>query len=92
MAMPAVPGTRLVVRQPELGLGGLKRILASLRRTSSSFAAGTFLSGSAQQAPSTFTSVSSGVPAGHPVAKKTRSRSMRWRRTSRPRVQAPGER
>src|SRR5215218_7454342 len=43
----------------------------------------------AQRWPSTRTSVPIGVPAGHQVEKKARSRSLRLRRINRPRVHKP---
>src|ERR671916_1864499 len=43
----------------------------------------------AQRWPSTRTSLSSGVPAGHQVEKNARSSSLRLRRISRPRVHRP---
>src|SRR3954467_7962554 len=43
----------------------------------------------AQRRPSTLTSVSAGVPAGHQVEKEAGSPSVRLRRISRPRVQRP---
>ena len=44
----------------------------------------------AQRCPSTATRISIPVPAGHQVAKKASSPSVRLRRTSRPRVHGPG--
>src|SRR3712207_4326081 len=43
----------------------------------------------AQRSPSTRTSVSTGVPAGHQVEKNAKSSSERLRRISRPRVHKP---
>src|SRR6202051_5018499 len=68
VAMPPMPGSALVVIEPELVFGGLKAVLDRPRW------------------PSTATSVSMDVPAGHHVVKKARSPSSMRRRIRRPRV------
>src|SRR5664279_4465983 len=57
VAMPPMPGSALVVIEPELVFRGLKAVLDRHRW------------------PSTATSVSMDVPAGHQVVKKARSPS-----------------
>src|SRR6266853_5827022 len=64
--------------------------LLSLCSSPNSFLAVSKLSSIAHRWPSTATSVSIDVPAGHQVVKKARSPSAIWRRISRPRVQRPG--
>src|ERR1700694_1188195 len=63
--------------------------LLSLLSRPNSFFAVSKLSSIAHRWPSTATSVSMDVPAGHQVVKKARSPSAIWRRISRPRVHRP---
>ena len=68
MTVPAVPGPGFVVVQPKLGLGDLEGFLDPLRSYSPRYRAWN-LGCSAQRWPSTATSVSIVVPAGHQVEK-----------------------
>src|SRR3979409_996673 len=63
--------------------------LLSLCSSPNSFFAVSKLSSTAHRWPSTVTSVSMDVPAGHQVLKKAKSPSAIFRRISRPRVQRP---